>query len=421
MDPSNTHTRDSFLMMAGYVVVVCSGLATGLLWMMFSGGAEVVRDWLWTWWPLAVLAYVPALAQLVVSVWAEASTARMSAEPLGSSGGAWLRDRIESLGLDSVTVGAGPSPSRDAYMPWSRTILLADRTYTGRTVMAWSIAAHELGHLLVMERHRVWAVLSILSRTALRFISVALPPWLLMATLFGGLWLTVALGLVVAVAVVCNVVVLVDETWASRVAMQQLRQDPRVSHEDWLIGRRVLFRGFSTYLIRFACLYLLLFYWPWIAASLGSVHFVPAPALDVEVARWATVAAGVLTVLGAVWWQAPTDLDADVSQGLRRMWRDLCRAVVTAMFIALTWDQPLGALYVGAIVLAAPQLATLADLMLMPLVAATVMMVLSRMHVDTEVDASDIPRVEIGPSPWTVYAPNHPIWVMPAVILWFVL
>jgi Zn-dependent membrane protease YugP len=82
------------------------------------------------------------------------------------SGAELARKLIDDLGLD-VGLEQG-QPSQDHYDPTSRTVRLAPENYSGRSLTAVTVAAHEVGHAMQhAEGYRPLLLRTALARTAM--------------------------------------------------------------------------------------------------------------------------------------------------------------------------------------------------------------------------------------------------------------
>lgn len=189
---------------------------------------------LWERWMLLAFAVFPFLAMSVASaifmvIHRFGANRGLEAE-LPEAAGEWLRAQLDRLDLSETTVGpTDPLLSGvEGFLPQANYIALSMRTMSGRKAVAWAVTAHEMGHVL----HRKSPVLSAifvysrgLSVLLGRFsVAALLTTWLTGSEVL--LWCSIA---ILAVGVVFDGVVIVDEGSASRTAWQALKNDGRLS------------------------------------------------------------------------------------------------------------------------------------------------------------------------------------------------
>jgi Zn-dependent membrane protease YugP len=216
---------------------------------------ELIR----TWWPVLLLVWLPGAIQTVMSAIITRAFRRLDEshpDDLPLTAGEWLQREIHRLGLGGrlshiVTDAAGMA-SLDAYHPEHGVIQLTADTHFKRDPMHWAIAAHELGHA------RFKVALPVFGRfiVAMVYVKRGLVA-VALALVFGNALFALphvtdlALHLFQA-ALALQLLVLLDESIASTLALRSLRASPEVRPSHMRSARTVLALAFSTYAIGFA-------------------------------------------------------------------------------------------------------------------------------------------------------------------------
>lgn len=226
-------------------------------------------DLLRTWWPVALLLYVPSLVTTVTRIALTRSLRRLDKrhpDDLPLTAGEWLASELERLGLHrrvrTMVTDQDAKLSIDGYHPFQGVIQLSAETHFKRDPMHWAIAAHELGHA---RFHTGWPVLGrfMIAMLYVKRVSIAVAVALVIGNVAFALphVTNIALWLFV-MCVALHLFVLLDEIVASVLAMQSLRASPMFAWSHMRSARRMLTLAFSTYLVGFLARMLLLAQWP---------------------------------------------------------------------------------------------------------------------------------------------------------------
>ena len=101
--------------------------------------------------PLYLVVLLPALALTGYAQWAvQAAYRRAQAlpAPTGWTGAEVAAEILRRSGVDGVQIGTSQGALSDHYDPTTRTLRLSPEVYSGRSLAAYGIAAHEAGHAL---------------------------------------------------------------------------------------------------------------------------------------------------------------------------------------------------------------------------------------------------------------------------------
>lgn len=260
-----------------------------------SEWVQIVLIGLGTRWPLLVLAALPFLLTSGITtlffVLHRAVAGRRPNElPLTTE--AWAERTLRNQGLDGVRVGPVPpgSPGVDAFWPSADYIALKPATLGRSDPTYWAIGAHEIGHAL-HARHPIWGPVFVAGRGLSLGFDRLLAAMLVAGALLGGQSLMLAIGGVLALALGANLVVLVDEAWASLTALRLLREGGELSRSQ--IGRAVasLIAALGAYLGGFLGKLAVLIAAPFLA---GLMVQAPVPA-GVELPWFALISLALLS------------------------------------------------------------------------------------------------------------------------------
>jgi Zn-dependent membrane protease YugP len=245
-------------------------------------------------WPLPVAAALPfvltSAVTLVYSFVHRAVRARRPDElPLGA--GAWTRQLADQLGLD-LEIGPTPvgSAGIDAFFPSARYVALKEGTFYRRDPATWAIGAHELGHAL-HARHPLWGPVLTWGRGLDVVLDrLLIGAWVAMLVV-GGPWTGgVALALLAA-STLAQVVVVVDEAWASAAGWSWLREPGGLTAAQLRRAAGALLAAWFAYVAGFFARIALLIAWPWL------VSLTPDPLLPGSGLAWpAFLFLGALTL-----------------------------------------------------------------------------------------------------------------------------
>lgn len=139
-------------------------------------------------------------------------------EAMPGTGGELAEHLIERFGLDGVSVERLPGDG-DHYDPVSKTVRLGARNYSGKSLTAVAVAAHEVGHAIQFARgepvsrlrSRYIPTAMALKRTGIAMMSLL--PLVLIFKLPGALWLIVSLGLGMQLLGALAYLIVLPEEW----------------------------------------------------------------------------------------------------------------------------------------------------------------------------------------------------------------
>jgi Zn-dependent membrane protease YugP len=202
-------------------------------------------------WSLYILCFaVPLIIGLAVQGWLRSTFSKNSRVPVasGMTGADVARRILDGNGLQGVPVHPSKAgPLSDHYDPRTRGVYLSEAVFTGRSVAATAVAAHEVGHAIqhaqayvpMRLRSAIWPVAALGSQ-AWFFI-------LLMGVIFQFFGLIQLALIVFALVIVFQIVTLPVEFNASRRAMAQIRQLGLVSGAEAVGARQTLTAAAMTY------------------------------------------------------------------------------------------------------------------------------------------------------------------------------
>lgn len=202
-------------------------------------------------WSLYILFFgVPLVLGLAVQGWLRSTFSRNSRVPVasGMTGADVARRILDANGLQNVPVRLSRAGAlSDHYDPRGRTVNLSEPVFSGRSVAATAVAAHEVGHAIQHARSYV----PMTARSAIwPLASIGSQAWffILLLGLFFNAFGLVQLALVVfALVVLFQVVTLPVEFNASRRAMANIRELGLVSGGEAVGARRTLTAAAMTY------------------------------------------------------------------------------------------------------------------------------------------------------------------------------
>jgi len=225
---------------------------------------ELIR----TWWPILVLVWLPGAIQTIMTVAITRAFRRLDEshpDDLPLTAGEWLKREIGRLGLtgwlSQIVTDGEAKASIDAYHPEHGVIQLTADTHFKRDPMHWAIAAHELGH----ARFKVALPLFGRFMVGMVYVKRGLVA-VALALVFGNAMFAlphitdIALHMFQA-AIALHLLVLLDESVASTLALRSLRASPEMQPSHMRSARTVLTLAFSTYAIGFATRAALLTQW----------------------------------------------------------------------------------------------------------------------------------------------------------------
>lgn len=202
-------------------------------------------------WSLYILFFgVPLVLGLAVQGWLRSTFSHNSRVPVasGMTGADVARRILDANGLQNVPVRISRAGAlSDHYDPRGRTVNLSEPVFSGRSVAATAVAAHEVGHAIQHARSYV----PMTARSAIwPLASIGSQAWffILLLGLFFNAFGLVQLALVVfALVVLFQVVTLPVEFNASRRAMASIRELGLVSGGEAVGARRTLTAAAMTY------------------------------------------------------------------------------------------------------------------------------------------------------------------------------
>ncbi|HQH22146.1 MAG TPA: zinc metallopeptidase [Thermoleophilia bacterium] len=202
-------------------------------------------------WSLYILFFgVPLILGLAVQGWLRSTFSHNSRVPVasGMTGADVARRILDANGLQNVPVRLSRAGAlSDHYDPRGRTVNLSEPVFSGRSVAATAVAAHEVGHAIQHARSYV----PMTARSAIwPLASIGSQAWffILLLGLFFNAFGLVQLALVVfALVVLFQVVTLPVEFNASRRAMANIRELGLVSGGEAVGARRTLTAAAMTY------------------------------------------------------------------------------------------------------------------------------------------------------------------------------
>ncbi|MCL1804906.1 MAG: zinc metallopeptidase [Clostridiales bacterium] len=159
---------------------------------------------------------------------------------------------LQDSGVDGVEVVMGQGQLTDHYDPRQRKIVLSPGVYSGTSVAAVAIAAHETGHAIQhSESYIPLSFRSLLAPGARASSTVALP--LFFIGLILGSYSLTQIGIYLFTAVVIfQLVTLPVEFNASRRALSALGGGGYVTEEEYPMARKVLSAAALTYVASLA-------------------------------------------------------------------------------------------------------------------------------------------------------------------------
>lgn len=284
-------------------------------------------------WPVMALTFLPALLVIVATLVFRGYRPLIEA-PLRDSAGTWLGRTLKQrgLGVGVAALPRGQNTSGSFFHP-SGMIVLGEDVHGEHTARAYATAAHELGHAIFHMRGRwVGRAMFAARQYARGFFNVGIG-LLLGCTLVGGAGMRMVAFAVLALAVVLQALVVVDEAIANATARRVLR-DELGDGEQVTIARGHMRRAFATYAALLVGYLFTLAVAPSLLATIGDGVLVPGAPLAGTSRTIATVIS-VASVLGAVIVLrniiVPTKGAAILVSAIALLW--------TPLLTVLVWDQ----------------------------------------------------------------------------------
>ncbi len=200
--------------------------------------------------PLYWMILLPCMALSgLCTLWVKSAFAKWSqvAASNGMTGAQIAKAILDWNGVHDVTIEPSQGFLSDHYDPRSKTLRLSPQNFSGRSVAALGIAAHEVGHAI--QHARAYAPLQL--RSAMVPLTM-LGSNLAFPLLFAGMFLHLSGLVLVGVALfglstLFTLVTLPVEFDASRRAMIALREGHILEGEELSGARKVLTAAASTY------------------------------------------------------------------------------------------------------------------------------------------------------------------------------
>ena len=203
----------------------------------------------WFWDPTYIIVLPALLLAIFAQLRVQSAYARYSQVPVSSglTGAEAAQEILRRNGLSGVQIAQVDGVLSDHYDPRTRTLSLSSGVYSGASVAAVGVAAHETGHAI--QHAREYAPLAL--RSAL-VPTVQFGSWLAWPIFLGGFVFhsgtMVELGILIYTAIVAfTVVTLPVEFDASARALRALREEHLVTPDELRGVRSVLTAAALTY------------------------------------------------------------------------------------------------------------------------------------------------------------------------------
>jgi len=208
---------------------------------------------------------------LGAQAWVKASTAKWDRVPIGRglTGADVAAAILRVRGIHDVTIEQVGGVLSDHYDPSSRTLRLSPANYSGRSITAAGIAAHEVGH--AVQHAEGYAPMIIRQKMVpVANIGTNLGVWIVIAGMFTGITGLSQIGVVLfAGFVLFTLVTLPVEFDASFRARKALLETGIVTEQEARGVSAVLTAAAATYLAAAVSAILQLLYWAMRAGLLG--------------------------------------------------------------------------------------------------------------------------------------------------------
>jgi len=278
------------------------------------------------------------------------------ADDLPEYPGEWIKNQLRDRGLEHQ-VSVVPSPkggTGNAFMPSRHCIYLSSTTYYKNNPVHLAIAAHELGHALLDAGPRLLASLFLFARVFGRYLAYLAAAFLCANIFYGLAWISDAGFKLMAVSVVFQCIVILEEGAVSTHALRMLRQGHPLRASQWLAALVTLCSALATYIAGAVGSTLLLIKYSELSALVAErVTYDPATALG----GWRLWVCGALTVIifglsvrPAYEVIRPRRTSPELSPGDWIALRFI--GLPMGALVWMVWDQPLGASWVGLVALA---------------------------------------------------------------------
>ena len=208
---------------------------------------------------------------LGAQAWVKAATAKWDRVPIGRglTGADVAAAILRVRGIHDVTIEQVGGVLSDHYDPSSRTLRLSPANYSGRSITAAGIAAHEVGH--AVQHAEGYAPMIIRQKMVpVANIGTNLGVWIVIAGMFTGITGLSQIGVVLfAGFVLFTLVTLPVEFDASFRARKALLETGIVTEQEARGVSAVLTAAAATYLAAAVSAILQLLYWAMRAGLLG--------------------------------------------------------------------------------------------------------------------------------------------------------
>ncbi len=224
------------------------------------------------WLVVCALLYVPGLANLAVNVWARRVRDRHDWEiedDLPQTAGQWVGERLAMLGTHAIVTDDEAPTSSNAYYTHVNLIQLTHEAHFKADPVYWAVAAHELGHAHLHQRHRFASYLLAVARRLKQMITGVGLGMAIGNVLYALPGVTQAAFVLLVIAVVLDAAELVDEAWASRWAYRELSTSAHLTPRHLAAVRATLVSSYLTYVVTFLAHAALLLAWPLVEQITG--------------------------------------------------------------------------------------------------------------------------------------------------------
>jgi len=212
-------------------------------------------------------------AGMLLSLWAsmrvKGTFAKYSKQPTrsGMTGADVARSILRENGIGDVTVEPVAGNLTDYYDPRKKVLRLSEPVYNSRSMAAFGVAAHEVGHAIqdaqeypMLKFRSAWVPVANLGGGISIFVLIMAALMGGAATLMGGRLAIVGVVLF-ATTTIFTLVTLPVEFDASRRALLSLQRGGYMSPDELTGARRVLNAAALTYVAAFITSLLTLLYW----------------------------------------------------------------------------------------------------------------------------------------------------------------
>lgn len=297
------------------------------------------------WWWLFGLVVLPQVFNAIAGLVARVVASRLDhyiPDDLPMTAGQWLEQQLAAGGIRVAAVRS-EGLMEGAYIEPSRLILLNKASYFKKDPVFWAVAAHELGHAQMEQRHPVLSTLIWFGKW-LRWLFATAG----LAIVLGNVLYAIPAAFEIAfycltAAIGLEACVLVDESAASRGAMRLLRDSNMLTKRHLRAARVVLVFAFGTYLSTFVAHVVLLSQWHWVYDVIGSGRF---DGIAEPLAWWWVAVVGAITAASlvhaffvylAIYKPSPVHVDHDGRRVDLSFFHTVVHLLWNAVILALIW------------------------------------------------------------------------------------